>query len=150
MSHLAGEEIITTEFCLLLQAFTCHQSTKGDEAVEEQLSTPIPCPFQTIITYSWRKKKKKVLNFVLQAPPINYFTLKCIKNILKRVFLILHFEERNVFLVLKVFIFIKLSSNSRKTCKRFFNFEKLPSLTRKPTFSSSTPNMSKRENEHAM
>jgi len=51
MSHLAGEETFKLEFCLLLQAFTCHQSTKGGDAVGEHLSTPFSCPLQSIITY---------------------------------------------------------------------------------------------------
>lgn len=76
MSHLAGEETFTIEFYLLLQAFTCHQSTKGDDAVGEHLSTPISIPRQSTINKSLGKKKKKVLNFVPQAPPSSYFTLK--------------------------------------------------------------------------
>lgn len=58
MSHLASEEPFKLEFCLLLQAFTCHQSTKGDDAVGEHLSTPISCPLQSIIIYPWEKGAK--------------------------------------------------------------------------------------------
>lgn len=55
MSHLARKETLKLEFCLPLQVFTCHQSTKGDDAVGEHLSTSISCSLQSIIIYPWEK-----------------------------------------------------------------------------------------------
>lgn len=55
MSHLAGEETFTIEFYLLLQAFTCHQSMKGDDAMGEHLYTPISIHLQSTINKSLGK-----------------------------------------------------------------------------------------------